>query len=181
MNYYYIPQNAWGLVDADGAQNVGFYSALGGPCSPVAIWCEATSRAAYTHFDGNQHAVSAALADWLSDGSAHHELNVLGFHQPHLDAIKAQLEAVLEGAHVATLPEQEQFWGFRIDANTPVWVDERELPPEDLVEIPDSWHGYWDGAPEWVNGGTFTNAIADQLTGFIANYNGRFYFDFDAQ
>lgn len=44
----------------------------------------------------------------------------------------------------------------------------------------ESWHGSWDGAPDWTNGGTFANAGADRLIGVIANDNendnSRFYF-----
>jgi hypothetical protein len=181
VNYYYIPQNAWGLVDASEEQNTGFYSQPGGPCSPVAIWCQATARAAYTHFDGNAQAVDAALADWLADSAAQNGLSVHGCHQPHLDEIKAQLEAAFHGAQVTTLCDDPgQYWGFMIDtdAGQPVWVDEMTLPDEDLFPLPDAWRGYWAGAPDWANGPTFTSAISAALTGFIANYNGRFYFDF---
>jgi len=181
VNYYYIPQNAWGLVDACEERNTGFYSRPGGPCSPVAIWCKATARAAYTHFDGYAQAVDAALADWLADNGAQNGLSVHGYDQSHLDEIKAQLEVALQGAQVTTLRDDpNQYWAFMIDtdAGQPVWVDEDDVPDEALVPLPDSWHDYWAGAPDWRYGPTFTSAISDALTGFIANYNGRFYFDF---
>jgi hypothetical protein len=176
--YYYIPQNAWGLVDQEHYDVAGFYSQQGGGCRPVALWCEGAQRGAYTHFDGNLNAVSQNLMEWLADNDNENTIMVYTADVHDANAILAQLNAIgyctcaiVEGAN------QHGFWGCHFTDAGPAWVDEIQIPEDDKTMTPGSWSNYWFGAPEWM---TFNSAIIDSLTGFIANYNGRFYFDFDS-
>jgi hypothetical protein len=170
--FYYIPQNAWGLVEGAHWAEVCFYSQPGGSCRPVALWCLETGRAAYTHYDGGERgAVTTQLADWLVDDNPDREIFVSTEEEDDYTAITVNLadykKSFVKNTDIGT-------WHCRFTLGGVQWM-EQGLPE---LRTPPSWSDYWPGAPDWVNGGTFSNAITDQLSGFIANYNGHFYFDF---
>ncbi|HTQ14630.1 MAG TPA: hypothetical protein VMH86_12220 [Rhizomicrobium sp.] len=177
--YFYIPQNAWGLVDQEHYATVGFYSQPGGACRPVALWCEAAQRGAYTHFDGNEQAVSENLAAWLAGDSDASIVNVYANDAEHAVDIQNQIltTGVCQAAVVADA-NPEEYWGCHFTEAGPEWVDDTDIPAEEKTRTPASWSDYWPGAPTWMETGAFTGAIVAPLAGFIANYNGRFYFDF---
>lgn len=182
MAFYYIPQNAWGLVEQAFYEAVSFYSQQGGGCRPVVLWCAPAQRGAYTHFDGNLHAVNRALVDWLANGEDTNVIAIYTNDAGYAADIRGQILATGfyddngEAAPVI-IPDAnpDGFWGCRFTQDGPNWLDSGD---QEEVRIPASWSDYWDGAPEWNGTGTFSTAIIDDLKGFIANYNGKFYFDF---
>jgi hypothetical protein len=170
--FYYSPQNAWGLVDGEHWANLGFYSQPGGSCRPVALWCQDTQRAAYTHYDGGANgALTTEIADWLVDDNKGYNIQISTEDIQDYNSIIAKLHgyqtAFIKNENIGT-------WHCRFTQEGAQWLEQGE--PEQRTPV--SWSEYWNGAPEWVTSGTFSNAIVDQLVGFIANYNGHFYFDF---
>lgn len=177
--YYYIPQNAWGLVSQAHYAAVAFFSTPGGPCRPVSLWCGTSQRGAFTHFDGNAHAVTPQLAEWLADDNAAATINIYASNTDDADAILSQLDAIAVCNRVimpGTNPDID--WACSFGDTGPLWHD-ADGQGIAKVHAPGAWSDYWPGAPDWNDdGSTFTNVIIHNLTGFFANYNGRYYFDF---
>jgi hypothetical protein len=181
MAFYYIPQNAWGLVEQAYYEAAGFYSGQGGGCRPVVLWCALAQRGGYTHFDGNAQAVNEPLVDWFANGDDANVISIYTNDAEYAENIRAQILATgfygenEDGVVIVEGSNPEGYWGCAFTEAGPNWLNANEI---DGVPTPPEWSEYWNGAPEWVSNGSFNNAITDQLKGFIANYNGKFYFDF---
>ncbi|EDP95014.1 hypothetical protein U8527_08290 [Kordia algicida OT-1] len=176
MHYYYIPQHSWGLYDqAEDGNITGFYSAQGGPCRPVTLWCSATNRGAFAHWDDDS-LMTENLLYWLVNGDYENQITIYTTEDA-MDEVNASILAINADTQILHDEIEIGIWGFTFDGDFgPIDVD--NIPDNDLEEMPVNWSDYWGNAPDWQNGSTFSAQIILAINGFFANYNGRYYFDF---
>jgi len=173
--YYYIPQHSWGLVENPNNEGVhGFYSGQGGPCRPVALWCNTTNRGAFAHWD-IPNLVTQNLINWLKNYTDGNQIDVYTT-EDNMQEVMNSIQVFTQNVANAGFTEPAT-WGFTFaEVRAPIEV--ADIENDDKTDVPDIWSDYWDGAPDWQNGSTFTAEFIPAVDGFFANYNGRYYFDF---
>ncbi len=172
--YYYIPQHSWGLCQQPNVQVTGFYSFPGGPCKPVALWCPDTERGAFAHWDVSS-VLTINLIDWLNNDDIGQRIDIYAPGSMEEEVIE-RINELLPGAN-PNYNETDGSWGFTFYGEREA-ISVTDIPPEQKENAPNNWSDYWDGAPDWKGGSTFTAEIILDIDGFFANYNGLYYFDF---
>lgn len=176
--YFEIPQHSWGLCQEPDFQGEGFYSNYGGPCASVALWYAATNRGAYAHWDVPD-VLTIQLIEWLIDENNDNLLSVYTDAGLMEEEVLNKITEIAPDVQTNFIPIQGE-WAFRFSA--PVGpVELNDIPEEERENYPFSWREYWAGAPDWSDGSSTFSAdiIINHLNGFFANYNGKYYFDFN--
>ncbi len=174
--YYYIPQHSWGLVEYPNEIVQGFYSEAGGPCRPVALWCEETSRGAFAHWD-DPELITQNLIDWLNNYVPENKIIVYTTQDNKKD-VEERINELSEATEFTTTPIENGIWGFTFLGDRAA-ISVNDILEEDMENLPAEWQAYWPGAPDWKDGSTFAAQFILAVNGFFANYNGRYYFDFN--
>lgn len=132
MDYYYVPQNAWGLLDEDFSSANGLYSESGGSCTPVALYCKDTRRLMFTHSDENGGTpLSVELAQWLTDLNMSNIIEISASNDndrniyiTKINNLTTEQGAVFQG-QIGSVQNANVFWCCSLSSTTnePLWVD----------------------------------------------------------
>ena len=173
MNYYYVPQNAWGALDENFAKTNGLYSEESSPCSPVALYCPKKLRLLFTHSDpDNGTPLSDEIVDWMNDGDTNNKIFVSAIKshicEMYVDKINSLIS--VKSAESGPINDKQCWYCFLDNEGKIVWVDYR-APNKTEIKLPFS---YDDAFPNI--GVTMKNyIISNKSEPFVTSLNDKFF------
>ena len=169
MDYYYVPQNAWGVLDAEFSNTNGLYSEHAGPCTPVALYCIATGRLIFTHSDVNLGTpLSEKIVQWMIDYEAN-KIFVSATSAAETQLYIGKLNTIEHDVGRQGPINESTSWYCNLSDGL-VWVNSVS-PNDEEITLPDSY------AMAFPNiGETMTSYIVNNNElPFVSSFNDKFF------